>query len=521
MHPPFYVEVRTGGDTKSELRTIINDVADEFSVTELSEAHVVPHVPLFGPYDTARGSEVKRQLIETLSDFDVVPYRIAGFDTFHNEQRVDITVVPSIELVSLRKQIGEVLQPLTKNYPAWDEDLKLEFRIPVVDSSQLATGNVTAVLEYLESRFDPTFDEYATRVTSLRNEKILWEYDLLQDRVLEQNEATSATAWRRTEELLDERASPTDFRSLVTAPIAPLVAELREKGWAYFPDPTDHVTERARQDGLFQADGRMRRRELYLGETYVYLAIAAARSTDDVHVLSMKKSAFYGDTIEQRCPVCEESVHRYEDDRLLPCPHCGLQYELRDEAPDADDLTSATEPVLCVRCERPVASGGVQFEDRVYCTNCVTLFEEIAEEGVVVRSRHDEPDYDEIPYVIHWDGTAQTAENQIEALARGKEVAERNDVAGLFIYQRRGSHWILDAYLDAHPDLRSKVVSERRKIRGEQRVQMPALNEEKSSSSTATYDIRAGGDVFVAENVVNDAVVNRADIGTDDSGGET
>lgn len=49
-------------------------------------------------------------------------------------------------------------------------------------------------------------------------------------------------------------------------------------------------------------------------------------------------------------------------------------------------------------------------------------------------------------------------ETQTDALARGKYLAEELGLDGLFEYHATGSQWILDEYLQAHPEIRSDVI---------------------------------------------------------------
>jgi len=232
MTAPNLVEIRTSGQTKSELRTLINDVETEFPVGG-SRGHVVPHVPLFGRYDTNQSSAVKQSLVDVFSGFDVVPYTISGFGTFENET-VYADIVPSLELVSLRRQISRTLQSVTFSYPAHDSGNSFRFHIPIIRGDRLDDADTTAVLHYLGEQYDPDIDEYATRITNLRGNEMLWEYDLLQEQMLEYAEATSRESWRRTEALLDERAGANDHKKLVSELAGDAIESLRTRGWQYY-----------------------------------------------------------------------------------------------------------------------------------------------------------------------------------------------------------------------------------------------------------------------------------------------
>lgn len=57
-------------------------------------------------------------------------------------------------------------------------------------------------------------------MTSLRRREMMWEYDLLQDQELQPEEATSVQSWERTNEILEERSSPSDHDTLSPKPKA-------------------------------------------------------------------------------------------------------------------------------------------------------------------------------------------------------------------------------------------------------------------------------------------------------------
>jgi hypothetical protein len=142
----------------------------------------------------------------------------------------------------------------------------------------------------------------------------------------------------------------------------------------------------------------------------------------------------------------------------------------------------------------------------------VNEFETIAENGVVVRSRHGKSDYDQKPYVVSGGGNQYIEHSQTAALARGQELTEKQGCRGLFIYWRHGSHWDLETYLDEHPRIAENVKEERRKIRG----QDPITAEETTTPGDTKINVRAEGDAIVDSTVVDDSVVNRSSIDNED-----
>ncbi len=51
-------------------------------------------------------------------------------------------------------------------------------------------------------------------------------------------------------------------------------------------------------------------------------------------------------------------------------------------------------------------------------------------------------------------------DHQMDALAAAKKLAEVNGVQAIFKYQKNGTKWILNNYLESHPDIMKKVKEE-------------------------------------------------------------
>lgn len=215
MRSPYLIEVRTTEDTKQKLRDIIHDVADEFDVRAAAEPRAVPHITLFGPYNTDKGHEVKSTLLDVFERYDVVPYKIDGFDHFR-EDVIYAKVVPSQELRQLRRELLRGLRPITYNYPDHDEDFYYEFHITIAFKD--IGEKFDDILGYLEREYTIQSNEYVTRIANLEGRRMMYEYDVLRDEVLSQKQATSREFWRMTEAALNERATAKDHVDEVLAP---------------------------------------------------------------------------------------------------------------------------------------------------------------------------------------------------------------------------------------------------------------------------------------------------------------
>lgn len=123
----------------------------------------------------------------------------------------------------------------------------------------------------------------------------------------------------------------------------------------------------------------------------------------------------------------------------------------------------------CARCgaEEAGPPGVNMHRDYNYCDECNETFNEVYENGVVVRSRHTNRASHMVPYEVGVRGNvedisydATRPNNQTEALAMGKELMAKHSLPGLFIYQKTGSVWLVDEYLEAHPGIAEDVHAE-------------------------------------------------------------
>lgn len=96
--------------------------------------------------------------------------------------------------------------------------------------------------------------------------------------------------------------------------------------------------------------------------------------------------------------------------------------------------------------------------DYHYCDDCQAEFNRIRDRGVIVQQNRSQGNYN--IYVSAQDERHRggTEESQIDALARGVYLTDELGLDGLFEYERSGSQWILQEYLQEHPSIKSDVV---------------------------------------------------------------
>lgn len=192
-------EIRLG-EQKEFFRNTIHDVRERFDLD--TQSRPVPHITLFGPYNTSQGYEVKTRTQRILSRYSVVPYRVVGFDSFPDSGTVYADVQPSQELQTLRSELADGLCSVAYDHRPWDANDSYDFHITIATN----VGDLhSEILRYLRQSYDVDIELYATRVTALDGRKMMWEWDIPRKTALSAREATSSSSWKQTEAALQRQ----------------------------------------------------------------------------------------------------------------------------------------------------------------------------------------------------------------------------------------------------------------------------------------------------------------------------
>lgn len=207
----YLVEIRFGGEIKLRLREVISRIADRFNADSLLRSHYVPHISLYGPFRTRNEKRVLARLRDTCSDYDLVPYRIEGFDQF-NRETIYADVHSSHALRELRHRLSKQLQCVTHDAQDWDHNRWLNFHTTV---ARRESQKFNAIWEYITRREQIRYKGYVERITLIKDNNIVKEYSVPQGRFLNDDAATSRPGWMRDQELIERWQHPEDHDDLV------------------------------------------------------------------------------------------------------------------------------------------------------------------------------------------------------------------------------------------------------------------------------------------------------------------
>lgn len=198
--PNYLIEFRFHGFARKYLKETIIEVSKEFGVKGVTKKRVVPHVTLFGPFKTKNIKEVVRKIGRVGRRYDLAPFTLKGFGHFENKV-VFVDIEPSEELKDLRKELADFIVDLTQTK---GHDFNDEFDFHATIAFKDIQGKFDEIWKYLQGMHPKSVSQNLLRITILENGKILYEYDLMQRKLLPRAEAKNKQNWKKTISILKD-----------------------------------------------------------------------------------------------------------------------------------------------------------------------------------------------------------------------------------------------------------------------------------------------------------------------------
>jgi 2'-5' RNA ligase len=201
----YLVEFRLSGSARKYVEDTVFDVARKFDVKGATRKRIVPHVTIIGPIKTTNEQRLIHEIIETCMKYDLMTIKFSGFTSFGNwllgNRVLAIKIEQSSELELLRIELVAKLSGFCQiskfDTRKWKPHTTIAFKD--IDKK---FGQIKA---FLENRNCPEIQHYVLRITLLKNARILREYDFLQHRTLNRDEALNREIKKMSIRLLKER----------------------------------------------------------------------------------------------------------------------------------------------------------------------------------------------------------------------------------------------------------------------------------------------------------------------------
>ena len=179
---------------------MINHLKKKFHLPTSSK--VVPHISLAGGFTTNNEKQLLKDFVSICSKTPLCKYTVDGFGYFENETGVIFIEIKANE--NLKTFRWTLAQKLACYCKLKEFDHKQDFNFHATLVMNLKDHEFSRLKKYIDSRPEPKYKQVLIRATILKSGKILCEYDFLQRRLLNRNEALSKRELTRTFHLLDE-----------------------------------------------------------------------------------------------------------------------------------------------------------------------------------------------------------------------------------------------------------------------------------------------------------------------------
>jgi 2'-5' RNA ligase len=203
----FFVEFRFHRYPKDYLKSLIGEVASRFRVRGALKYRPVPHMSLYGPFQTKEFRDVFSRIEKVAKRYTLVPFAVYGFDRHDgkNGKVIAAGITASPELKSLRRELAEELNKIVKrdDRQPWDNEGDYWFHTTIAMKD--IDRQFEDIWHYINKKEKPHINQHLVRITILnRRRRIEREYDLTFKRWLTRREALSRHLWRKTVDRLME-----------------------------------------------------------------------------------------------------------------------------------------------------------------------------------------------------------------------------------------------------------------------------------------------------------------------------
>lgn len=187
----YHIEFRIRGHAKKYAKTLIYEVGRKFRVRGMTGRHVVPHISLYGPFFTRQQRDVVASVVKVCSKYRLVPFAFRGFSYFDNSTNkvIYLDIVPSEVLVNLRFELAKALLPITQSKSKEDAKSRTDFKFHSTIAFKDIDYKFNDIWRYMHAKERPDIKQHLLRVTIIKNSKILYEYDLMQQKLLNRRQS--------------------------------------------------------------------------------------------------------------------------------------------------------------------------------------------------------------------------------------------------------------------------------------------------------------------------------------------
>lgn len=189
----YLIEFRFFGKAKAEMKNLIWEVNKKYHIQPRHRP--VPHISLVGPFSTTDERKLIYDFQAICEKQDVMQFNVNGYDTFEDRRVVFIDIKPELRLIGFRNELSKTLGSYCK-LQSYDTEKNFNFHATI--AMKLYPQKFQQVKEYINEKPKPDFKHILLRVTLIKNQRILCEYDFMLKQMLTRKEALSGTILSKT-----------------------------------------------------------------------------------------------------------------------------------------------------------------------------------------------------------------------------------------------------------------------------------------------------------------------------------
>jgi len=200
----YFIEFRFSGFAKQSIKELKTNITEKFGVTRRK---IVPHITIAGPVSTRDEKRLLGEIVDVCKKYDLVKFRMDGFDNFE-DRVIFVKINPSQELKNLRLDIAQRLYKFCNSTTKFDRRKVFEFHATIVLKD--IQRKFDRIWDYVQTWRIPEMEQYVLRITIIKNQRILAEYDLLQKKLLTRTESLDKEIFKKTIKKLEKKQESTD-----------------------------------------------------------------------------------------------------------------------------------------------------------------------------------------------------------------------------------------------------------------------------------------------------------------------
>ena len=185
----YYIEIRYFGKAKQKFKNLINEVDRKFG---LRKGHKVPHITLIQPFTTKNQKWLVSDFKNICSKYNLMKFTVDGIGVFPFFV-VFAKVKPDQELIKFRNQLMKSI----KSY-CYIRDINRPYKPHTTIALRTGPIKFFRIWLYLKRKPRIVFTNYIMRITLLRGQKILYEYDFTNRRLLNRRQAKNRKELSKT-----------------------------------------------------------------------------------------------------------------------------------------------------------------------------------------------------------------------------------------------------------------------------------------------------------------------------------